>query len=365
MTPSENNKQVDEYPLRQLYFYLTEGCNLACRHCYIDPKFQTGQHEYQTLPVSIFRSVIEQAKPLGLTGVKLSGGEPLLHPQILELVSHIRQNELGLTLETNGTLCTPELAGEIARCCNPSVSVSLDGADAATHDWMRGVQGAFDDALEGIANLIGAGLHPQMIMTVTRRNKDQMEAVVRLAESLGAGSVKFNLLQPVSRGKQLYEAGYDLPIEELIPLGEWVEKTLSTSTPLYVFFDQPMAFRPLGNMFGKEGSCSRCNINAILGVLADGSYTLCGIGNIDSGCIFGNAAKGELATVWKNSPLLRELRKGLTGRLEGICKDCLMKDICLGSCIAQSFYRHKSLWKPHWFCEQANEKGLFPSARSR
>ena len=144
-----------------------------------------------------------------------------------------------------------------------------------------------------------------------------------------------------------------------------MEKSLSASTPLRVFFHQPLAFRPLGNMFGKEGNCSCCNINAILGVLADGSYTLCGIGDIDPGCIFGNAAEEPLEEIWKNNSLLRELREGLTGRFEGICKDCLMKDICLGSCIAQSFYRYKNLWKPHWFCEQANERGLFPSARSR
>ncbi len=366
MIASENSKQVDEFPpLRQLYFYLTEGCNLACRHCYIDPKFQTGQHEYRTLPVKVFSSIIEQAKPLGLTGVKLSGGEPLLHPQVRELLDIIRQDELRLTLETNGTLCTAELAGEIARCHKPFVSVSLDGADVATHDWMRGVPGAFDDALKGIANFVNAGLQPQIIMTLTRRNKDQMEDVVRLAESIGAGSVKFNLLQPVARGKQLYEGGYDLPIEELIALGQWVENTLSVSTPLDVLFHQPMAFRPLGKMLAREGGCSRCNINAILGVLSDGSYTLCGIGDIEPECAFGNAVDETLKDIWNHTPLLTELREGLTQRLEGVCKDCLMKDMCLGGCIAQNFYHSKDLWQPHWFCKQVNERGLFPVDRLR
>jgi molybdenum cofactor biosynthesis enzyme MoaA len=70
------------YPLNQIYFYLTEGCNLRCRHCWVAPKYQSGSNSYPALDLDLFKSIIEQAKHLGLTGVKLSGGEPLLHPEI-------------------------------------------------------------------------------------------------------------------------------------------------------------------------------------------------------------------------------------------------------------------------------------------
>ena len=62
----------------------------------------------------------------------MTGGEPLLHPQIQEMLEFIRTEDLRLTVETNGVLCTPELTAKMAACKNPFVSVSLDGSDAET-----------------------------------------------------------------------------------------------------------------------------------------------------------------------------------------------------------------------------------------
>jgi len=364
---SKNETEVTKerkYSLNQIYFYLTEGCNLACRHCWIAPKYQTGDHKYPTLDLELFRSILKQAKPLELSSVKLTGGEPLLHPQISEILELIRDEDLRLIIETNGVLCTPELAQEIATCKNPFVSVSLDGADAETHEWMRGVTGCFEASLNGIRNLVGAGFKPQIIMSIMRRNKNQMEAVVRLAESLGAGSVKFNIVQPTARGEKMHEQGETLTIEELVELGQWVENTISASTGLRLIYSHPIAFRPLGKMFSNNGDgCGVCGIFGILGVLANGSYALCGIGETVPEFVFGHAGRDRLEDVWENNSVLQEIRDGLPERLEGICCDCLMKNRCLGNCIALNYYRSKSLWAPFWFCEEANAKGLFPETR--
>src|SRR5512141_835709 len=116
-----NNGQTGMRPLKTLYFYITEGCNLACRHCWIGPRFDATGNHYPTLPVELFETAICEAKPLGLTGVKLTGGEPLFHPRFTRMLEIIRQEELGLTIETNGLLCTPEIAAEIAKSSNRSV----------------------------------------------------------------------------------------------------------------------------------------------------------------------------------------------------------------------------------------------------
>jgi SynChlorMet cassette radical SAM/SPASM protein ScmF len=358
------NKEERKYPLNQIYFYLTEGCNLRCRHCWIAPKFQDEDRIYPMLSIDLFKSIVKQAKPLGLTGVKLTGGEPLLHPEIGKILKYIKSQDLYLTLETNGVLCTPEIARRISAHQNHFVSVSLDGADAETHEWVRGVPGCFEAALEGVHHLVQAGIRPQMIMSIMRRNKDQMKPFVRLAESLGAASVKFNLVQPTARGKKMHERGEALTIEELVKLGPWVENTLSDSTDLRLVYDHPAAFRPLGKMFGDEGDgCSACGILGILGVLANGAYALCGIGESVPELVFGHAATDRLENIWKKTDILNELRTGLTERLEGICGDCLMKNICLGTCIAQNFYRSKSLWAPFWYCEEVRKVGLFPETR--
>jgi SynChlorMet cassette radical SAM/SPASM protein ScmF len=350
-------------PLAHLYFYITQGCNLKCRHCWISPRYMASGEKAPCLDFGLFQSIIEQAKPLGLQAVKLTGGEPLLHPEIERMLDHIREQSLRLTVETNGVLCTPQIAAAIARC-NGRVSVSLDGAEAPTHEWVRGIPGCFEAALQGLVNLVQAGCRPQVIMSLMRHNAQEMEALVRLAEEKGAASVKFNLVQPTERGEGLHQSGETLSVAELIELGKWVETTLSATTSMRLFYDYPEAFHPLGSMFGERGNgCSRCGIMHILGVLADGSYALCGIGESVEELIFGHAARDALAVVWANSPVLQQIRNGLPARLEGVCADCLMKHLCLGTCLAQNYYAGGSFWAPFWFCQQAYDGGLFPISR--
>jgi len=366
MSENETSKEERNFPLSQIYFYLTEGCNLACRHCWIAPKYQSGAHKYPSLDLDLFRSILRQAKLMKVPSVKLTGGEPLLHPQIHEILEMIRTEGIDLTMETNGVLCTPEIAQQLATNGKLFISVSMDGADPETHEWIRGVKGSFEATLEGIRNLVSYNIHPQIIMTIMNHNKDQMEAMVRLAESLDAESIKYNILRPTARGEKMHEQGETLPIDELIEVGKWVETTLAPSTKLRIVYDYPVAFRPLSRMFGENGSgCSTCGIFGIIGVLADGSYTLCGIGENVPDLIFGHASKDRLEDVWTNNPVLQDIRVGLPEKLEGICGDCLLKSRCLGSCIAQNYYRSKHLWAPFWFCEEANAKGLFPKTRVR
>jgi SynChlorMet cassette radical SAM/SPASM protein ScmF len=362
--PAHLEGSIPIYPLNCIYFYLTEGCNLCCRHCWIQPKFQNGERVYPSLEVDLFKSIIDQAKALGLGSVKLTGGEPLLHPQIGELLDHIEEEGLRLTIETNGVLCTPALARKIASCASPFVSVSIDGADAETHEWVRGVAGSFRQAVDGVRNLVEAGIHPQIIMTVMRRNREQIEDVVRLAEGLRADSVKFNIVQPTARGEKMHETGETLTIEELVDIGRWVENELSATTPLRLHYSHPIAFRPMSRMFGEKGDgCGVCGILGILGVLGNGSYALCGIGETIPELVFGHAAHDRLADIWENNAILKELREGLPHRFEGICGDCVMRGICLGSCVAQNYYSSGNLWAGYWFCEAAKKEGLFPGTR--
>ncbi len=348
--------------INTLYFYLTEGCNLACRHCWLAPRFDTTGNHYPTLPVELFETAIREAKPLGLSGVKLTGGEPLLHPHFTRLLEIARREELRLIIETNGLLCTPEIAAEIAKSSNRFVSVSIDGTDAATHEWVRGVPGSFVAARQAVSNLVAAGIRPQVIFTAMRSNAGQVDAIVHLAEELGAGSVKFNVVQPMARGEKLHQDEETLNITDLIALGRHVEHELAPKTKLKLFILYPQAFRALSRIAGGDG-CGACGIFGILGVIAGGHYALCGIGEQVPELIFGEVGKDRLEVVWRENAILKALREGLPERLEGVCIRCLMKQRCLGSCVAQNYYSKGSLWAPNWFCEQAEEAGLFPASR--
>jgi SynChlorMet cassette radical SAM/SPASM protein ScmF len=358
----ENTAGAEEYPLSQLYFYLTEGCNLACRHCWLAPKFDPDGSRHPILALDIFNKAVQEAIPLGLTSVKLTGGEPLLHPDFPAMLDILQKKKLALVLETNGLLCTRDIAKAIAGLDSPSVSISLDGADKETHDMIRGVDGAFEKATAAICELVANGIRPQVIMSVMQANSEQIETIIRLAEDLGASSVKFNIIQPTGRGEALHNAACGLDVKDLIALGRRVETEFVPRAGIKLYFDYPAAFRSLSRI-AADGDSSACGILSILGVLPSGEYALCGIGSHLKELVFGKVVDDDLKKIWYDNQVLQDLRKGLPEKLAGICSHCLMKHICLGSCIAQNYYRTNSLWTPFWFCEQAEEAGLFPDSR--
>lgn len=357
-------KDAVGYKLNTIYFYLTQGCNLRCCHCWIAPPYVAAENTTPCISVDLFQKIIDQAKPLGLASVKLTGGEPLIHPEITKILSVIQKEELGLVIETNGVKCTPEVCAEIKKSKNPFVSVSLDGVDAETNDVIRGVAGAYDAAVQGIKNLVAVGIRPQIIMSIMAHNRDQIELMLNLAKSLNVSSVKFNVVQPTSRGEKMHDAGKTISVSDLIALGDWVDTVLAPQYDFKIFFHRPVAFKPLSKLFGGNG-ISKCNILGIIGVLATGAYALCGIGESVPELKFGDARTDSLKEIWENNAILNDIRTGMPDKMEGICGACMLKHFCLGSCVAQNYYSTKNLWSGFWFCEQADQLKLFPAARKR
>jgi SynChlorMet cassette radical SAM/SPASM protein ScmF len=239
----------------------------------------------------------------------------------------------------------------------------MDGANADIHEWVRGVPGCFEKTLQGIRNLVAADTPPQIIMSLMRCNAEHIEAMVAMAENLGAESVKFNIVQPTGRGEKVHTGTNGLEVEELIDLGKYVEMELAPKTDLRLVFDYPPAFHPLSRIASGDGSA--CGILGILGVIASGHYALCGIGEHIPELVFGTVGKEKLEDIWRDDETLNSLREGLPDSLTGICEICIMKHVCYGSCIAQNYYRTDNLWGAYWFCEQANEIGKFPATRKR
>jgi SynChlorMet cassette radical SAM/SPASM protein ScmF len=350
-------------PLSMYYVYLTSGCNLACRHCWLTPTFQaqgsTGGH----LDYNLFALAIEEGLPLGLRGVKLTGGEPLIHPDFTRIVDRVYENKLNMTMETNGVLMTDSLARFLKeKSPSPFISVSLDGASASTHDPFRGVKGCFDKAVQGIRSLVAVGIRPQVIMSLHEENVEDIEPLVALAEKLGAGSVKFNLIQPSGRGEMMKERNQTLGIQRLIKLGKWIETDLQKRTKLVLHYSWPMAFYGINRLL-RKGSSGTCGIHGILGILPMGQLAMCGIGIEIPELSYGRLGVDRVIDVWKNNSMLDSLRREVPANLEGVCATCIFKKQCLGSCIAENYHQSHRLTSAFWFCQQANELGLFPLTR--
>ncbi|MBN1564445.1 MAG: SynChlorMet cassette radical SAM/SPASM protein ScmF [Anaerolineae bacterium] len=350
-------------PLLTYYIYMTAGCNLACRHCWIAPQFLrnggTGGH----LDFELYKIAIEEGLPLGLSNIKYTGGEPVLHPDFVKMVDYATEKGLSSRMESNGTLITREIAQHLkSHTAMSFISVSLDGVEAATHDYMRNVPGAFERAVRGISYLVEAGYRPQVIISLFKRNVPEIEAFVKWAVDMGCGSVKFNLIQDSGRGTQLKQhEGVAVP--EYIEIGNWIEKELQAQVPIPLVYSWPMAFQGLSQL--NHDRANICGVFNILGILSSGHLAMCGIGTQEKDLVYGRLGEDRLADIWANSPMLQDLRASMPGKLEGVCRDCILNQICLGYCVAQNYFATGQLTAANTFCEQALEAGLFPVSRLR
>lgn len=353
-------------PLSSLYIYAAGACNLACRHCWITPLFQAGaanpaEEDGKFVRLEHVRTAIQQGQALGLRSAKLTGGEPTLHPQFRELVTLLAEAGLKIIVETNGTLVDDDLAQFLRRSGQVSfISVSLDGAEATAHDYLRAVPGSFGRAVEGIRALRRAGYRPQVICSLYRQNVAQIEALIALAEELGCGSIKFNLIQEMGRGEQFNDT-QGLNLEEILALNQHVEREILPRTTLRLCFDIPFAFRPIPRLL--RGSLDRCGVLGILGLLPSGELALCGIGTSIPELVYGHIERDALREVWCSSPGLVDLRRKIPAEMEGVCAECLHRDLCLGSCIANNYHAAGRLNAAYQFCARAYAAGLFPASR--
>ena len=164
-----------------IFFHILTGCNLSCRHCYINPE----QHGHQTLSLDTIKRWLQAfAGRAQSANLVLLGGEPTLHPDLAAVVKFAR--ELGfhsITIDTNGFLFH-DILDRIVPGDVDFFSFSLDGASRETNDDIRG-GGSYDACLSGIRRAVAAGFETSMIYTVSRANLHELEAMVPLVRDLG------------------------------------------------------------------------------------------------------------------------------------------------------------------------------------
>jgi AdoMet-dependent heme synthase len=206
-----------EYKPRLIFWEVTKGCNLRCIHCRATA---TELSSSLDLPTTKALNLIKQVSQVSLPILVLSGGEPLYRQDIFQLAQYAVAQGMRVALATNGTLVTQEIARQIVDAGISRVSISLDGADAATHDAFRAIPGAFEAALKGFRNLRELGMSVQINTTIARHNAHQLPAILELARSIGADALHTFLLVPVGCGVNIADSQM-VPPEEYERILNW------------------------------------------------------------------------------------------------------------------------------------------------
>ncbi len=335
---------MEQHQPRVLFWEATSACNLRCRHCrrVTGGAASIGGELTTDEAKSWIEGVAAWCRPL----LVLSGGEPLMRADIVELAAYANERGLPVALATNGVLMTREIAGDLRRAGVRRVSVSLDGAGARTHDGMRGVSGAFDAALNALRILVAAGVSTQINMTVCKGNRDEIEEIFLLSEKEGIQAIHFFVFVPVGCGLtcEKEQALSAVECEELLNRfrmrsdSPGLEVRL-TCAPYYPRIIAERGVRPEGGEVGKAEGAARGSAVRAAGCL--GGKSVCFISH--TGDVFpcgylplaaGSIRKRSLREIWEGSTLFLELRDA--DRLGAPCGTCAYKVIC-GGCRARAY----------------------------
>ncbi len=296
---------------------VTAACNLSCGYCRASASSLPDAEELSTEEALSFLDSIATLQPMLI----LSGGEPLLRPDIFLIARHGVALDLRVSLASNGTLITQQVADEIAASGISRVSISLDGATPEKHDLIRG-KGSFQAAMQGLESLCGK-VDFQINNTITSKNESDVPAIFDLAQRVGARALHFFFLVATGRGR-----GEDLisPERQEQLLREIDQERARrpievqvTCAPQYARIARPGKGRAGGCLAGKN----------FVFVSRKGDVYPCGYFPLR----VGNIREKNFIEIWENAPELRALRERA---LKGKCGRCSFSGTC-GGCRARAY----------------------------
>ncbi|WP_035243875.1 heme b synthase [Desulfonatronovibrio hydrogenovorans] len=350
MHPNHNHS-TKTLPLRLVAWEITRSCNLACKHCRAEAHPEPFAGELTTKEAM---DLIDTFPATGDPVVIFTGGEPLLRPDVFDLVAYASSLGLRCVMAPNGTLITRENAGLMKQSGIQRCSISIDGPTAPEHDLFRGVPGAFDQAMTGIEHLKRAGIPFQINTTVTRDNLDKFKDIFQLAHNLGAVAWHIFMLVPTGRGSEISDQAISArEYEEVLNWFYDFRKTTdmhlkATCAPHYYRIMRQRARQDniavTKENFGLDAMSRGC-----LGGIGfcfishTGQVQPCGYLELDCG----NIRKQPFPEIWKGSSRFLELRD--INQYKGKCGICEYHRVC-GGCRARAFTMEKDHLAPEPLC---------------
>ena len=309
---------------------MTAACNLRCIHCHA----RGGQATSDELSTAEARCLLEQLA--GVSEFRMmawTGGEPLVRRDLFDLLAYAQALGFTNTMATNATLIDDEVARRLRRCGLAIAAVSLDGFDAASHDLIRGIPGAFDAALRGMRALRRAGILLHINITAMEYNLDQLEALMALVEELGAGILLMYQLVPVGRGRNINAAALDLGANER--LIRFMAEAQRTTRAILEPVAGPQYWPFLLQRSGIErGPFLRLAETVFHGCCAGRGFVYLKPNGEVWPCPFievscGNVREVPFSTIYATAPVLQDLR-AREQRLKGRCGECGYRRLCGG-----------------------------------
>lgn len=343
---------------RIMFWELTEGCNLSCIHCRATAQPQRNPDELTTEQAF---QVIDQIADFASPILILTGGEPLYRPDFFDIAQYAHDKGMITAMASNGTLINETYAKRIKEVGIRRVAISVDGPNTEIHDKFRGLEGAFDAALNGARLIKKQGLEVQFNMTITTHNVEYIDDLIALCKKMKVNALHLFMLVPVGCGIQITENNMLSADKYEEVLGWFYNRSReedfeirATCAPHYY-----RIMRQKAKEYGETITVQSHGMAAMTkGCLAGtGVHFISHKGNIQP-CgylpvVAGNVLETPLEKIWRESELFLKLRDNTN--IEGKCGVCEYINVCSG-CRARAYGMDGNLFAEEPFCEYQPKK---------
>ncbi|MFZ8968450.1 MAG: mycofactocin radical SAM maturase [Ilumatobacteraceae bacterium] len=306
-----------------LTWELTYACNLDCVHCLSS----SGRRDPRELTTDEAIAVIDELRRMQVFYVNIGGGEPMLRRDFFTIIDHATTSGVGVKFSTNGTYIDTDAARRLAAMDYLDVQISIDGADAATNDVVRG-QGSWDTARRAMDALAAADFGEFKIsVVVTRENVTQLDDLLTIADSYGA-QLRITRLRPAGRGADTWHQLHPTDAQQR-DLYHWLLERGDRVLTGDSFFH----LNALGDPLPGLNLCGAGRVVCLIDPVGD--VYACPFVIHDEFRAGNVRDPGGFAAVWNSSELFAELREPGSA---GACASCGAYDACQGGCMAAKFF---------------------------
>lgn len=315
---------------------LTNTCNLECIHCYSSSRpFKV----FEELRYPELTDLIDQLVDLKVFRLQLVGGEPFIRPDACDVVSYAKRKGMIVTCSTNGSFLDDERLRYLKQHGLDDMQISIDGADAETHDLIRGGRGSFQSATSAAARASRIGIPTTVGSTIMRQNYEQIPQIVDLALELGVSALHIMGLQPGGRGAHCFQ-DQALPDDAWLDIVRYFEHqrgrlegrlALSVQGPRFALINKGMVdIGSLGVVDHLDAVFTNCDCGRARCVVdSRGNVMACDM--LRSSDM--NLRQTPFRTIWNESSVLTAIRNRDTGGVPE-CTGCELVQWCRGGCAA-------------------------------
>ena len=343
----------------------TNQCNLRCSHCYVDAENSLDSCELSTRDCF---EVVDKIVEADVAELNFTGGEPLVRKDFFEVARYAREQQLNVTLASNGILLTEENVLKLKKIGVSSVNISLDGVSPKNHERIRNAKGSFDLTVKGIINSVKYGNFSEVIVntTLTKFTIQEIPKIYEFVKKLGATKYYVSRILPVGRGKEFskYDASPKEKIGVLRFLYEKFRGSIDGNNEIPALargmtYYSKVCYEESGGKlfpvceiltgfekthlenFGNNLPNVITALNEYFSGCAAGLF-YCGLspeGEVlpcapATSMKLGNLLEDNLEDIWLYHPIFKQLRK--RNAIRGKCSSCSAKALC-GGCRLTSF----------------------------